>query len=124
MFFNTQREMVYRPEGNRQSSPDDSRRETMQSYIVVEASSSPSDFDAVAKASIETKSDYPTYVKKILDIGGNYVNLAVYKVDEGKLADALKAVAARYHKIAARVPGYSYDVTTMLDIAEWSVLKK
>jgi hypothetical protein len=96
----------------------------MQSYIVVEASAPPTEFEAVAKASIETKTDYPAYVKKILDIGGNYVNLAVYKVDDGKLADALKAVGARYHKIAARVAGYSYDLTTMLDIVEWSVLKK
>ena len=96
----------------------------MNSYIVVEASAPPSVFDDVAKASIETKTEYPAYVKKILDIGSNYVNLAVYKVDDGKLAEALKAVGARYHKIAARVDGYSFDVTPMLDIAEWAVLKK
>nr|MDO8084186.1 hypothetical protein [Candidatus Sigynarchaeum springense] len=78
----------------------------------------------MAKASIETKTEYPAYIKKVLDIGANYVNLAIYKVDDGKLADALKAVGVRYHKIAARVSGYSFDVTKMLDIAEWAVLKK
>ncbi len=96
----------------------------MISYVVVEATAPPTELDAVTKASIETKTEYPAYVKKVLDIGGNYVNLAVYKVDDGKLADALKVVAARYHKIAARVSGYSFDVTSMLDIAEWAVLKK
>ncbi len=96
----------------------------MISYVVVESTVPADVFDAVAKISIETKMEYPAYIKKILDIGANYVNLSVYKVEEGKLAEALKAIGARYHKIAARVPSYSFDVTPMLEISEWAVLKK
>nr|MDO8111580.1 hypothetical protein [Candidatus Sigynarchaeota archaeon] len=96
----------------------------MISYIVVESTAPADVFDAVAKASIETKTEYPAFVKKILDIGANYVNLSVYKIEDGKLADALKVIAARYHKIAARVPSYSFDVTPMLEISEWAALKK
>ncbi len=96
----------------------------MNSYVVVEATAPACAFEDVAKASIETKTEYPAYIKKILDIGANYVNMAVYKIDDGKLAEALKVIGARYHKIAVRVPSYSYEVTSMLDINEWAVLKK
>ncbi|NMC07060.1 MAG: hypothetical protein GYA24_17725 [Candidatus Lokiarchaeota archaeon] len=42
----------------------------------------------MAKASIERSKEYPAYIKKILDIGANYTNMALYKVVDGKLADA------------------------------------
>ncbi|MBN2152646.1 MAG: hypothetical protein JW839_14435 [Candidatus Lokiarchaeota archaeon] len=80
--------------------------------------------DKIQQAFVETSAEYPAYIKKVLDLGVNYINLAIYKVDDGKLADALKAIGTRYHKVAARVPEFSFEATTMLEMAEWAVLKK
>lgn len=91
----------------------------MGTYIMIEASAPPDAFQESAKVAIETQVKYPDYIKKVLDIGGNFVNYAIYQVNDAKVADAMKVICARYMKIAAVVPGYNFVAEVLLDSADW-----
>lgn len=86
---------------------------------MVEATVPPEVFQEAAKVALETRVKYPAYIKKIVDIGGNSVNYAIYRVDNDKVPDALKIICARYMKIAATVPGYAFGTEVMLDSDDW-----
>ncbi len=96
----------------------------MGSYIMVESSGLPESFEDGLKVSIETRVKYPSFIKKIVDIGSNYVNYTLYKVDDDKIPEALKIISARYHKIVAALPGYNYTTEIMLDIDDWIAVLK
>jgi hypothetical protein len=87
-------------------------------YILVTAVCPPSEMNNQAKVALATRMDYPPYIKKLYDIGSQYTNYTLYKCEDAKLADAYRFIGARYHKIAAQVPGYDFTLETCLDTPE------
>lgn len=86
---------------------------------MVEATAPADEFEDCFKAAMDTKVDYPDFVKKVVDIGENYVNYAIYEVSEDKVSEAIKIVTARYHAITMQVPNYQYLVKVALSMEDW-----
>ncbi|NVM29637.1 MAG: hypothetical protein HWN65_12415 [Candidatus Helarchaeota archaeon] len=91
----------------------------MTCYIMVEATAPADKFEESAKVAIETRAEYPGYIKKVVDLGENFVNYTLYAIEDAKLVDALKYITNRYQKIAKAVPGYEYYTRILLDTADW-----
>ena len=87
-------------------------------YILVVASCPPSEMNNQAKVAMATRMEYPPYLKKLYDLGGNYNNYTLYKCEDAKLADAYRFLGKRYHKIASQVQGYDFEMETLLETAE------
>jgi hypothetical protein len=87
-------------------------------YILVTASWNPSITKAATDASIKTHLAYPSFLKKLFDIGGNYTNYTLYSCEEAKLSEGLLVVAGRYQKIGALVAGYTFKVEPMYNVEE------
>ncbi|NVM54395.1 MAG: hypothetical protein HWN66_11890 [Candidatus Helarchaeota archaeon] len=91
----------------------------MTCYVMVEATAPADQFEEGAKVALETRGEYPGYIKKVVDIGENFVNYTIYAVEDAKVVDALKFITNRYYKIAKAVPGYDFYTRILLDTADW-----
>lgn len=86
---------------------------------MVEATAPADEFDDCVKAAMETKVKYPGFIKKVVDIGENYVNYAIYEIPDDKVTESIKIVTARYHAITKLVPSYTTMLRVMLPMDDW-----
>ena len=90
----------------------------MVMYILVMASYPPTETNNMIETSATTRMEYPAYIKKLYDLGGNYTNYTLYKCEDAKLTDAVRFIGNRYHKIASQVPGYEFDMEILQDVVD------